>query len=220
MESRSSWELVQKEIHDCDACRGEARVARDIRQQTPAPTVRVVLLLVGVAPPYEADVSARTVANSATSDPEDNLRLFIEDTLAERWDSLVAKGMFFIHAVKCAIVPDTESFQNPPNPVVDRCSPIGFVPEFQLLSPPRVVTLGGAARRAVLQHPAVIVPSGVSVSRKLSVLQNSWPDGIPCRLEDKPFVLYPAPFPRSAVAKNGARAVIKRAARLAELIIC
>lgn len=126
-----------------------------------------------------------------------------------RWDDLIAKGAFLIHAVKCAIVLDEEGFQNPPNDVVDRCCSVGFADELQLLRPARVVALGGTARRAVLKHPSVTVPRGVGVSKTLEKLQESWPQGIPCKLGSCEFILHLAPFPRSAAAKKKAAVLVR-----------
>ncbi|MBI2878116.1 MAG: hypothetical protein HYY19_00140 [Candidatus Rokubacteria bacterium] len=212
------WDEIQRRIWECEACRGQPRVAIKIRQQTAAPAIHVAVLFVGVAPPHEGGVCVRTRAKSATNDPSDNLRTFIEEAAASRWDDLIAKGAFRIHAVKCAIIADDDGFQNPPNPVVDCCSPVGFVDEFQILRPARTVTLGSAARRAVLNHPAVTVPRGVGVSKPLEDLLNSWPDGIPCSLGTDAFILDPAPFPRSAATKRRAATIIRKAVRLAGLV--
>lgn len=213
-----SWDKAQRDIWECEACRGHPRVAIRIRQQTLAPKNPVALLLVGLAPPHEEGVCARKIAKSATNDPADNLRLFVEGALAQQWEDLAAKGLFLIHAVKCAIVPNAAGSQDPPRRVVDCCGPVGFAPEFQLLRPPRVVTLGDMARRAVLRHPRVAVPTGVGLSTKLGVLEESWPQGIPCKLGDEPFTLHPARFPRTAVTKKAAAVVIKKAAGLATLV--
>ncbi len=218
METPISWEEIQRAIWDCEACGGHPRVAIQIRQQTVAPTIPVAILLVGLAPPHEEGVCVRKAARSATNDPTDNLRLFVEGTLTQRWDDLASKGLFLIHAVKCAIVPDAWGSQNPPRRVVDRCGPVGFAREFGLLRPPRVVTLGDMARPAVLKHPRVTVPRRVGLSTKSGALQGSWPQGIPCKIGDRSFILHPAPFPRTAAAKKAAAAVIKKAARLAALV--
>ena len=166
----------------------------------------------------EIQASVRTVAKSATNDPGDNLRQFIEAAAALRWDDLIAKGAFLIHAVKCAIVPDEDGFQNPPNDVIDRCCSVGFADELQLLRPARIVALGGAARRAILKHPSVTAPPGVGVSKTFEKLQESWPQGIPCKLGSGEFTLHPAPFPRSAAAKQKAAVLIREVTRLAALV--
>jgi uracil-DNA glycosylase len=177
----------------------------------------VTLLLVGVAPPYDATIRARACAKSATNDSADNLRGFLEQATSMRWDDLISKGVFFIHAVKCAVVPDEEGFQNPSTRVVDRCAGVGFMDEFRMLHPRRVVTLGGAPRRSVLRHPAVTPPHGVGVSKSLKELMATWPAGIPCRLGAHSFTLHPAPFPRSVRAKLEATPIIRNALRLAGL---
>jgi uracil-DNA glycosylase len=174
-------------------------------------------LFVGVAPPDQGNRAVRTVAKSATNDTGDNLRRFIEAAAALRWDDLIASGAFLIHAVKCAIVPDEEGFQNPPMEVVDRCCAVWFAEELRLLRPTSIVALGGAARRAVLRHPSVTAPRGAGVSKSLEKLQESWPHGIPCQLGNDAFTLHPAPFPRSAIAKQRATMVIREATRLAGL---
>ena len=214
----TGWEEIQRKIRDCDACRAHPRVAIKIRQQTVPPNTSVALLLVGLAPPYEDGVSAPKVANSATNNPSDKLRLFFEKTLARPWDELTGRGLFLVHAVKCAIVPNAQGSQNPPTGVLACCSPVGFAPEFRSLRPPRVVTLGDIARGAVLRTPGVIAPSGVTLTAKLGLLQQRWPQGIPCTLDGAPFTLHPARFPRTAVAKVAAAAVITEAAEVAALI--
>ena len=211
------WEAIQKRISSCEACKGHERVQINVRQQTPAPVMPIPLLFVGIAPPDQGSPAVRTNVKSATNDPEDNLRKFIEEAAALTWDDLIAKRAFLIHAVKCAIVPDSEGFQNPPNDVVDRCSPIGFADELRFLQPAHIVAFGGAARRAVLKHPAVTAPLGVGVSKTFANLQESWPKGIPCELGGAGVVLHPAPFPRSPAAKKTATVIIREAVRLAGL---
>jgi hypothetical protein len=73
------------------------------------------------------------------------------------------------------------------------------------------------ARRAVLRTPDVIVPRQVKLTTKLGLLQELWPEGIPCRLGDAPFILHPARFPRTAAMKVVAAAVLRKAAELAAL---
>ncbi len=218
MERVALWERVQTKIWDCEKCATNPRVALKIRQWTISPHMSVSLLLVGLAPPHEDVASVRKVAKSATNDPSDNVRLFVEETLAQPWDELTGKGMFLIHAVKCAIVPNADRSQDPPPPVVDCCNLVGFAPEFQSLRPPSVVTLGNMARRAVLRTPDVIVPHRLKLTTKLGLLQELWPEGIPCKLGDAPFILYPARFPRTAAMKVAAATVVRKAAKLAALI--
>jgi uracil-DNA glycosylase len=215
--SHAQWQAIQGRLWECDACRGHARVEINVRQQTPAPTMTTNLLFVGVAPPDQGNRAVRTAAKSATNDTGDNLRTFIEAAAALRWDDLIGNGAFLVHAVKCAIVPDRDGFQNPPTEVVDRCCSVWFAEELQLLRPASIVALGGAARRAVLRHPSVTAPRGVGVSKSLEKLQESWPHGIPCKLGSDAFTLHPAPFPRSAMAKQKATIIIREATRLAGL---
>jgi uracil-DNA glycosylase len=218
MEEAAPWERVQTKIWECEKCATNPRVALKIRQRSISPNVSVSLLLVGLAPPHENGVSVRKVAKSATNDPSDNVRLFVEETLSQSWDELTGKGLFLIHAVKCAIVRNADGSQDPPPPVVDCCNPVGFAPEFQSLCPPRVVTLGDMARRAVLRTPDVIVPRQLKLRTKLGLLQELWPEGIPCKLGDAPFILHPARFPRTADMRVAAATVVRKAARLAALI--
>jgi hypothetical protein len=209
------WEAMQKRIWSCEACKGYERVQVNVRQQTPMPVMPVRLLLVGIAPPDQGSPAIRTTAKSATNDPDDKLRQFIEEASALAWEDLIAKRVFLIHAVKCAIVPEADGFQNPPKDVVDRRIPIGFLDELLILQPPRVVTFGAAGRRAVLKHPAVTAPRGVGVSKTFLTLQESWPRGILCKLGSADLTLHPAPFPRSPVAKNTAAVIVRGAVRLA-----
>jgi uracil-DNA glycosylase len=205
MSTYVQWGAMQGRIWACEACKSHARVEINVRQQTPAPSMPVALLFVGVASPDQGSPCVRTAAKSATNDPGDNLRKLIEAATVLRWDDLITKGAFLIHAVKCAVVPDEEGFQNPPNEVVDRCHPVGFVDELQFLRPARIVALGGAARRAVLKHPSVTAPRGVGVSKTLEKLRESWPEGIPCKLGGDEFILHPAPFPRSPLRRRRRR---------------
>jgi hypothetical protein len=104
------WEAIQKRIRSCEACKGHERVQINVLQQTPRPVMPVPLLFVGIAPPGQGSPVVRTHAKSATNDPEDNLRKFIEEATTLTWDDLIGKRAFLIHAVKCAIVPDSEGF--------------------------------------------------------------------------------------------------------------
>jgi uracil-DNA glycosylase len=217
MAAHVQWQAIQERIWACEACKGHARVEINVRQQTPAPTMPIALLFVGIAPPDQGSPGIRTAAKSATNDPGDNLRKFIEAAAVSRWDDLIADHAFLIHAVKCAIVPDEEGFQNPPNEVVDRCCPVGFADELLSLRPARIVALGGTARRAVLKHPSVTAPRGVGVSKTLEKLKEAWPKGIPCKLGSSEFTLHPAPFPRTAAAKQNTAVIIREATRLAGL---
>src|SRR5690348_8454053 len=145
------WEIIQDGIWACNACKGNCSIELNIRQQTPAPIVPVTLLFVGIAPPDQGHPYTRDKAKSATNDPNDKLRRFIEAAGNLTWDHLIRHGGFLIHAVKCAIISDVEGFQNPRIEVIDRCSSLWFVHELELLQPARIVTFGGAARRAILK---------------------------------------------------------------------
>jgi uracil-DNA glycosylase len=215
MEGAGLWQTIQAKIWDCQRCASNLRVAIQIRQRTPAPVTAVSLLLVGLAPPYEDNVCGRKVANSATNDPRDNVRSFVEETLAQPWDELIAKGRFLIHAIKCAVVRNGHGSQDPPPPVVENCcNPVGFEPEFRFLHPPRVVALEDMARRAILKTRGVIGPPQVTLTRKLPLLEGLWPEGIPCKLGNAAFILHPTRFPRTVAMKLAAATALKRAAQL------
>src|SRR5437867_1049502 len=141
MDSKA-WKDVQDRIWACELCRNHGRIACDIRQQTEAPCRDIKLLLVGIAPPYVTGVAQKIRARSATNDPDDNLRkLFVLATLPFSWEGLLARGVFLIHSVKCAIIPK-DRHQNPPHDVVDTCASPHFVEEVKLIRPQRVVTFG------------------------------------------------------------------------------
>jgi uracil-DNA glycosylase len=209
MSSSMSWLAIQARVWSCNACQGHPRVHTNIRQQTQAATRLIRLLFIGVAPPAQGSPATRTTAKSATNDPEDKLRRFIESAAGVAWDDLAAHGTFLIHAVKCPIAPDAGGFQNPPNDVIDRCSQIGSVDELRCFQPACIVAFGGAARRAVLKRPDITAPSGVGVSKTFADLQKTWPNGIPCMLGTSRVCLHPAPFPRSPAAKKEAAAIIR-----------
>lgn len=211
-----AWNAIQARIWACDACKGDARVELNVRQQTPQPAGPASLLFIGIAPPEQGSPYIRTEAKSATNYLGDNLRRFIEEAADLTWDELVDKRACLVHAVKCAIVPDSEGFQNPPNHVIDRCHKVGFADEFNLLRPTRIVAFGGAARRAVLKHQSVKAPRGV-LSKSFAKLQESWPDGIPCKIAGTEVTLHPTPFPRSPAAKKTATRIVQEAVRLARL---
>lgn len=218
MATHVTWEEIQKRIWSCEKCKGHPRVEINVRQQTSSPTKPCAILLVGIAPPHQDCSTDRIVAKSATSDPGDNLRKFIEDAVGLQWNDLIAKGAFLIHAVKCAILPDAEGFQNPPNAVVDQCSSVGFIDELYVLCPSRIVAFGGTARRAVLKHPAIATPHGVSMSKSFKELNGLWPNGISCKFSSRELTLHPAPFPRSHGAKKKAATILRDAARLAGVV--
>jgi len=133
------WNEVQGRIWDCELCCEHERIACTIRQQTEAPKRSVKLMLIGVAPPYVSGVKAKSVAKSATNDDDDNLRkLFVVATLGLSWADLLDRGLFLVHAVKCAIVPK-DRHQNPPDKVVDACAPLYLAGELKLTMPDRIV---------------------------------------------------------------------------------
>lgn len=210
------WRGIQDRIWACDLCYSQARVARDIRQQTEAPAQAVKLLLVGMAPPFVAGVTGKTRARGATNHSDDNLRkLFILATLATSWESLFAQGMFLIHSVKCAI-PIEDQHQNPPNKVVDACAPPHFAEEIQLIRPERVVAFGKAPYRALLKVPGVRAPSGLGVSTAVATLVERTRGGLEIQAAGWSFSLHVSPFPLERKKPNSlAQEVLKEAVRLA-----
>lgn len=195
------------------------RVARDIRQQTDTPAQAVKLLLVGIAPPYVAGVTGKVLALSATVDPNDNLRkLFILSTLATSWESLLARGMFLIHSVKCAITPK-DGHQNPPDKVVDACAPPHFVNEVEFIRPQRVVAFGKAPYRALLKVPGVQAPQGLGVSTAVGTLVERTRGGLEIQAAGWSFILHVSPFPLDRKKPNLlAQEVLREAARLAGIV--
>src|SRR5690349_10732310 len=85
MMSMTPWESIQERIWKCEACNGNRRVQLNIRQQTPYPVLPVDLLFIGIAPPSCGEPIIRTIAKSATNDPKDNLRQFIEESITMTW---------------------------------------------------------------------------------------------------------------------------------------
>src|SRR2546425_336260 len=75
-----SWDAAQQRIWRCGTCEADPRVAFDVRQQTESPARPVSLLIVTLAPPFVA-ARQRSRAASATSNPRDAVRRFIEDAL-------------------------------------------------------------------------------------------------------------------------------------------
>ena len=166
----TAWKRVQDTIWACELCRDHGHVACDIRQQTETPVQNVKLLLVGIAPPYVPGIVQKTPARSATNHPDDNLRkLFILATLPGAWEDLLARGLFLIHSVKCAVT-RKEGHQNPPDEVVDACASPHFDQRVKLIRPPRVVVFGKAPYRALLKIPGVRAPRGLGVSARVAAL--------------------------------------------------
>ena len=211
-----AWRTVQDAIWACEVCRGHRRVACDIRQQTGAPDQDVKLLLVGIAPPYVAGTVQKTRARSATNHPDDNLRkLFILATLPGTWEDLLARGLFLIHSVKCAITVE-DRHQNPPDHVVDACAPPHFVQEVKLMRPPRVVVFGKAPYRALLKVPGVRAPSGLGVSARVATLVDKTRGGLELQADGWKFNVHVSPFPLERKKPNPvAQEVLREAAKLA-----
>lgn len=168
MNSEENWQKVQQLIWVCDKCESNSRIECHLRQQTAPPCFRPVrLLVIGVAPPFRQGQITKSVASSATNDPRDNLRIFVEQSLGKSWPDLLDRGFFFLHSVKCAIVPDDAGFQNPPHKVVDLCASAHLSAEIHILHPAIILALGGTARRAVTRYLGSNKPKGLRVSGPL-----------------------------------------------------
>jgi uracil-DNA glycosylase len=204
------WITIQDEIWNCTKCTGHPRVELNIRQQTDVGHNPAKLLVVAVAPPFCTGVRQKEPARSITNWSEDMLRKFVENALALTWDTLRSRGLFVLHAVKCAIVPDEDGFQNPPSGIVDVCAQRHFVKEFIALNPPIVLVLGSAARRAVLKMLDCERPAGLRLSGSL---QGQYK----VRHNDHDFELFVTKFPR-AVGRRQAQADLKAAATRSGLI--
>ena len=214
-----AWNDVQDRIWACERCRSHSRVACDIRQKTEAPTQEVKLLLLGIAPPYVKGTTEKARARSATNDPDDNLRkLFILATLPFPWESLLARGIFLIHSVKCAIT-SKDRHQNPPNEVVDACAPPHFVEEFKLIRPPRVVAFGKVPYRALLKVPGVRAPKGLGVSTPVATLVEKTRGGLEIQAAGWRFSVHVSPFPLGGQKPNPlAQEVLREAAQLSGIL--
>lgn len=163
---KSPWEEIQADIWKCNSCKGHPRVDLNVRQQTSGNSGGVRLLVVTIAPPFAIGAGERTVAKSATNNPNDNMRSFLEKSLDLTWDQMIQRGLFLLHAVKCAIT-IKNGYQNPPNEVVDTCAPIHFAQEFMNIRPAFVITLGQVPRRAVIRIPGIVTPQQLGVSKPL-----------------------------------------------------
>jgi uracil-DNA glycosylase len=161
-----SWEQIQANIWKCNACKSHPRVELNIRQQTGGSSARVRLLVVTIAPPFANGAVEKTVAKSATNSPDDNVRRFLEKSLDLNWDQMNQRGLYLLHAVKCAIT-IKNGYQNPPNEVVDTCAPIHFAQEFMKVRPAFVITLGQVPRRAVIRIPGLTAPPQLGISKPL-----------------------------------------------------
>ena len=183
---KSKWEEIQQDIWDCTACKNVARAELNIRQQTEPIRTSTKLLVVGIAPPYKDGMTQKVQARSATNDPGDNFRNFIETVLELPWDTLKGSGLVFLHAVKCAIRPE-DRHQNPPSGVVETCAPRHFYREFLEIKPKAVISFGERARRAVLKMPGCQKPRGLKLSGPLTGQHEML-------LESHTFTLFVSPF--------------------------
>jgi len=215
----ATWRTIQDAIWACEACRHHGRVACNIRQQTDALVRQVKLLLIGIAPPFEEGVVVKTPARSATNHADDNLRkLFILATLPASWEDLLARGLFIIHSVKCAIA-RKDGHQNPPDDVVNTCTPPHFVQEVQLLRPPRVVAFGKASYRAMLNLPGVRAPRGLGVSASVAELVMKTRDGREFQADGWKLQVHVSPFPLKRKRPVPlAQEVLREAAKLAGVL--
>jgi hypothetical protein len=152
-----------------------------------------------VAPPYANGIETRTVANSATNNPNDNLRAFILTVLDRPWEALLARGLYIVHGVKCAIVPK-DRHQNPPDDVIDTCAPHHFIREILLTQPHTVVVFGKAPFRALLRIPGVrtSMPRGLGFSCSAATLVEKTRGGIQITANGWNFRLYGSRFPLQA----------------------
>lgn len=210
------WGEIQNAIWGCQVCEGSDRVETLIRQQTPSPTIKTKLLVVGIAPPWAKGVNAKIAAKSAITDPEDLLRGFLEETLEISWDDLCCRGLVFLHAVKCAIRPNDHGFQNPQTGVVNECASRHFVREFKAVKAPIVVALGQAPLRAILKSPGFEPVDELKLS-PLSQYVTQDCQGIRVRVEGCRFQLYVSWFPRGENKKEAAR-IVRKAAKAARLL--
>jgi uracil-DNA glycosylase len=208
----AAWNKIQEKIWSCDQCRNNKRVACNIRQQTDPPSQLVKLMLVGVAPPHAEGVEKMTVADSATNDPNDNLRTFVVTALNSPWKSLLEKGLYLIHGVKCAIVPENRH-QNPRGDVIDACTPNHFVQEILLTQPSAVVVFGKAPFRALLRVPGVrsSMPRGLGLSCSVAALVEKTGKGIAINIDEWKFQFFGSRFPLQA--REEAAEIVCRAAR-------
>jgi uracil-DNA glycosylase len=161
----------------------------------------------------------KTRARSATNHADDNLRkLFILATLPGSWDALLARGLFLIHSVKCAITLK-DGHQNPPDDVVNACAPPHFVQEVGLLRPPRVVAFGKAPYRALLQLPGVRPPRGLGVSASVAELVDKTRGGLDLQADGWKFQVHVSPFPLERKRPVPlAQEVLREAAKLAGVL--
>jgi len=212
---RARWEPIQHLVWLCAACVGRNLVETKLRQQTPPLQVRPKLLVVSIAPPFEV-TAVKKPARSATNDPDDKLRRFLERVLGLAWTELTARGLALVHAVKCGIVPE-DGHQNPPNGVVDECAPRHLMWELLLARPLVVVTLGRASYRAVVQ--ALRAAGGSNFDGQLRLTRPpaaAHQSGYVVSLPDQQFRLFAGPFIRASLGPDAA-ALIRAAASAAGL---
>lgn len=215
----TEWNEIQGRIWDCELCQAHERVACAIRQQTEVRKRPLKLMLIGIAPPYVSGVTTKSVAKSATNDDDDNLRkLFVVATLGLSWTDLLDRGLFLVHAVKCAIIPK-DRHQNPPDEVVDACAPLHLADELRLTMPTRIVVLGQAPFRALLKVPGMHVPKGLGVSKRVGDLVEQTRGGVEIQIDSWTSRLHVSPFPLSS-KKPGPVAVevLREAARLSGVL--
>jgi hypothetical protein len=209
----SLWATIQGQSWTCNACHRHSRVELNVRQQTDPPGTKPKLLVVAVAPPHPEEVPReKTRASSATNDPGDVLRSFLQETLRSDWADLTARGLLLLHAVKCAIRPDMAGFQNPPIAVVDKCAPQHFATELAEIRPGVVVPLGDRAYRALVR---ALPPGTLQLSRPPGEALPGQA-GFRVQTATQDFILLKSPFPRAA-GREGARAVLARAAAVVAL---
>ena len=204
-----AWQVIQQNIWNCSACEHIPRVVLNIRQQTDLPVLPTKLLIIGIAPPYRDGVSEKIRAKSATNDPEDNLRKFLEASLQLSYRELSERGLTILHAAKCAIRPK-DRHQNPPHGVVENCAPRHFTLEFLKLMPQVVVSLGERARRAVLKMPGCQKPPGLTLSGSLEGQYD-------IIIGDHTFKLFVSPF--FDYDRETARSTLRAAALLSGLLV-
>ena len=211
-----SWDAAQQRIWRCGTCEADPRVALDVRQQTESPARPVSLLIVTLAPPFVA-ARQRSRAASATSNPRDAVRRFIEDALGAPWTALGDAGVFLLHAVKCAIVRNHHGSQNPPARTVDRCAPQHLASELNVIKPFVVVTMGLMAYRALVRaletsssplHPPARLPL-----TEPPILGGT--DGVLVDQASHSFRLFASPFIRTPRLRRVAAALLTRAASAA-----
>ena len=164
--------------------------------------------VISLAPPYAANVVAKTKAASATGSESDKLRMFLEEAFNDSWQAITDRGVTLLHAVKCAIVPSEGGFQNPPAAVVDRCAPVHLAAEL-------VVTLGQMGYRAFCRAANTVRTSDERLDLRLSApppdAQRS-ESGQALNLGMRRVTLFASPFPRAS-GRVEATATIRHAAR-------